>query len=100
LKINLQPTTRNLKFTGYNNEVLLLQQQGPIIVKVVEQPVRETSIVDVIVGAVGVIGVGLMCAALLGAVLGGVLILLKRWRVQHGYERDPVADNPYRISPF
>jgi uncharacterized protein YacL len=80
--------------------VLLLQQQAPIIVQVVEQPVKETSIADVIFGAIGVVGVGLICAALLGAALGGILILIKRWRAQHGYEPDPVADNPYRISPF
>ncbi len=79
---------------------MLLQQQGPIIVHVVEQPVKETSIADVIFGAIGVVGVGLICAALLGAVLGGILILIKRWRAQHGYEHDPVAENPYRISPF
>lgn len=80
--------------------MLLLQQQAPIIVQVVEQPVRETSIADVIFGALGVVGVGLIAAALLGAVLGGMLILIKRWRARHGYERDPVAENPYRISPF
>ena len=80
--------------------MLLLQQQAPIIVQVVEQPVKETSIADVIFGAIGVVGVGLICAALLGAALGGILILIKRWRAQHGYEHDPVAENPYRISPF
>ena len=79
---------------------MLLQQQAPIIVRVVEQPIRETSIADVIFGALGVVGVGLLCAALLGAVLGGILILVKRWRASHGYEHDPVAENPYRISPF
>lgn len=77
----------------------MLLQQGPIIVQVVEQPVKETSIADVIFGAVGVVGVGLICAALLGAVLGGILILIRRWRAQHGYDPDPVAENPYRISP-
>jgi hypothetical protein len=80
--------------------VLLLQQQAPIIVQVVEQPVKETSIADVIFGALGVVGVGLILAALLGAVLGGILILIKRWRARHGYAHDPVAENPYRISPF
>ena len=75
-------------------------QQAPIIVHVVEQPVKETSIADVIFGAIGVVGVGLICAALLGVVLGGILILVNRWRRQHGYERDPVTENPYRISPF
>ncbi|HWK09988.1 MAG TPA: hypothetical protein VNR64_08055 [Vicinamibacterales bacterium] len=78
----------------------MLLQQAPIIVHVVEQPVKETSITDVIFGAIGVVGVGLLCAALLGAVLGGILILIKRWRAQHGYEHDPVTENPYRISPF
>jgi hypothetical protein len=79
---------------------VLLLQQTPIIVQVVEQPIRETSIADVIFGAVGVVGAGLICAAILGALLGGSLILIKRWRARHGYEHDPVAENPYRISPF
>jgi hypothetical protein len=78
----------------------VLQQHGPIIVQVVEQPVKQTSYADVNFGAIGVVGVGLVCAAVLGAILGGILILIKRWRAQHGYDRDPVAENPYRISPF
>jgi hypothetical protein len=80
--------------------VLSLQSGGPIIVRVVEQPVKETSIADVIFGAIGVVGVGLLAAALLGAVLGGVLILIKRWRAGHGHDPDPVAENPLKISPF
>jgi uncharacterized protein YacL len=80
--------------------VLLLQQQAPIIVQVVEEPVKGTSIADIIFGALGVVGLGLLCAVLLGAVLGGILILVKRWRASHGHEPDPVTENPYRISPF
>ena len=58
--------------------MLLLQQ--PIIVRVVEQPVKETSLADIIFGAIGLVGVLLITAALLGAVLGGALILLNRMR--------------------
>jgi uncharacterized protein YacL len=79
--------------------LFLLQQQTPIIVRVVEEPVRETSISDVVFSAIGVVGIGLICAALLGAILGGILILIKRWRAQRGYAHDPVSENPYRITP-
>ena len=50
------------------------QQGDPIIVRVVEEPVHETSISDVILGSLGLVGVLLVCALILGAVLGGGLL--------------------------
>lgn len=60
----------------------MLQQQPatPVIVRVVEQPVHETTISDVIFGSLGLVGVMLLAAALMGVLLGGGLILLKRLR--------------------
>jgi hypothetical protein len=41
------------------------QQGEPIIVRVVEEPVHETSISDVILGSLGLVGVLLICALIL-----------------------------------
>jgi hypothetical protein len=57
-----------------------VQQPPPIIVRVVEQPVHETTISDVILGSLGLVGVLLVAAAVMGLILGGGLILVKRLR--------------------
>ena len=70
---------------------MFLQAGQPILVRVVEQPVRDTSIADVIIGAVGLTGLLLITAALLGAVLGGILIGIKLLRAR--YNLEPVSDS-------
>jgi hypothetical protein len=74
-------------------------QQAPIVVRVVEEPVKETGIGDIIFGAIGLVGILLIAAAILGVALGGILIAVKRWRARHGFEPDPVAENPMSVSP-
>jgi len=74
--------------------VLLLQQ--PIIVRVVEEPVKETSLGDIIFGAIGLVGILLIAAALLGLLLGGALILLKRRRERSTAASDAEA---LRVTP-
>ncbi len=69
---------------------MFLQAQ-PIVVRVIEEPVRDTSIADVIIGAVGLTGFLLLTAALLGAVLGGILIGIKMLRARYNVE--PVSDS-------
>jgi hypothetical protein len=71
--------------------VVLLQPAQPIVVRVVEQPVQTTSIADVIIGAIGLTGLLLITAALLGAALGGVLIAIKLLRAR--YNLEPVSDS-------
>ncbi len=66
---------------------MLLQAGQPIIVRVVEQPVHSTTISDVIIGAIGLTGLLLLAAALLGAVLGGILIGIKLLRARFNLER-------------
>lgn len=78
--------------------VLLLQQQ-PIIVRVVEEPAHQTSLADVIFGALGLVGVLLVVAALLGAVLGGALIAYRLWRVRTGRDKGPDPAE-LRVTPF
>ena len=55
-------------------------QQNPIIVHVVQQPVESTTIADVLVGAIGLTGVLVLVAIVLGAAFGGVLIGMKLLR--------------------
>ncbi len=56
--------------------------QNPIVVKVVQTPVESTTVADVLVGAIGLTGVLLLCALLLGGIFGGVLIGLKVLRAR------------------
>lgn len=74
------------------------QQGDPIIVRVVEEPVHETSISDVIVGSLGLVGVLLVCALILGALLGGGLVLYKRLTARDGLDPEDDAEK-LRVTP-
>lgn len=74
------------------------QANQPIIVRVVEQPVHETTIADVIFGSIGLVGVMLVTALLLGLALGGGLILLKRLTARDGLDPRHDAEN-LRVTP-
>ena len=76
----------------------LEQANQPIIVRVVEQPVHETSISDVIFGSIGLVGVLLLAALVLGALLGGGLILLKRLTARDGLDTQGEAES-LRVTP-
>jgi hypothetical protein len=75
-----------------------VQQTSPIIVRVVEQPVHETTISDVIFGSLGLVGVMLVAAAVLGVLLGGGLILWKRLRRQDALDSTEHAAS-VRVTP-
>ena len=77
---------------------MLQSRQDPIIVRVVEQPVRETSVVDVLIGSLGLVVVMLLAALLLGVVLGGLLIAFKRLRARDGLDPDHDAET-FRVTP-
>ena len=63
-----------------------------------EEPVETTGVADILVGALGLTGVMLLAALLLGAVLGGILIGIKR--VRDKYELGPVPDSEaLRVTP-
>ena len=66
-------------------------QQNPIIVHVIQQPVESTTIGDVLVGAIGLTGVLVLVAVLLGAAFGGVLIGIKLLRRRLNVE--PASDS-------
>jgi hypothetical protein len=82
----------------YNCQVSLQQANQPIMVRVVEQPVRETTIADVIFGSIGLVGVMLLAALLLGLLLGGGLILVKRLTARDGLDARHDAEN-LRVTP-
>lgn len=51
-----------------------------MIVRVVEEPARETTVVDVLLGSIGLTGLLLLIAALAGLALGALLVWLKKRR--------------------
>jgi hypothetical protein len=51
--------------------------QNPIVVRVIQQPVESTTVADVLIGAIGLTGMLVLVAVLLGGLFGGVLIGLK-----------------------
>jgi hypothetical protein len=59
-----------------------MMQGGPIIVNVVQQPVESTTVADVLLGAMGLTGVLVLAAVLLGAVFGAILIGVKLLRAR------------------
>jgi hypothetical protein len=75
-----------------------MQPANPIIVRVIEEPVESTTVADVLVGALGLTGALLLAAAVLGAVLGGILIGVKLLRAR--YNLEPVPDSEaLRVTP-
>jgi hypothetical protein len=74
------------------------QQQTPIIVQVIEQPADETTVADILIGSLGLTGVLLLTAIVLGAILGGILIGVKKVRAR--YDMEPVPDSEaLRVTP-
>ena len=61
----------------------MTQQPEAIIVQVSQQqPVESTTVADVLIGAIGLTGMLVIIAVLLGGVLGGILIKLKHLRAR------------------
>ena len=54
--------------------------QNPIVVRVIPQPVESTTVADVLIGAIGLTGMLVLVAVLLGGLFGGVLIGIKALR--------------------
>lgn len=75
-----------------------MQPTNPIMVHVLEQPVESTTIADVLLGAIGLTGILTLAALLLGAVLGAILIGVKKLRAR--YNLEPVPDSEaLRVTP-
>ena len=76
----------------------MLQAPPPVIVHVVEQPVHQTSITDLIFGSLATVAVLLLIAAALGLLLGGAIILIKRLRHRDSIDPDDHASG-LRVTP-
>jgi uncharacterized protein YacL len=74
------------------------EANAPIMVRVIEQPVHETTISDVVFGSIGLVGVLLLTALLLGLLLGGGLILVKRLTTRDGLDAQRDAET-LRVTP-
>jgi len=69
---------------------MLGQPSAPVVVRIIEEPARETTVVDVLLGAIGLTGVLILIALLLGLVFGGVFIL---------YRKAQARRRPYKPEP-
>jgi hypothetical protein len=68
---------------------MMPQQPTPIMVHVAQQPVESTTVADVLIGSIGLTGVLVLIAVLLGGLLGGILIKVKQLRArQSGADSD------------
>jgi hypothetical protein len=63
-----------------------LQPVTPVIVKVVSDPTPQVTVVDVLVGALGLTGVIVGGSFVLGGVVGLLLIAYSRWRTARAGE--------------
>ena len=76
----------------------VLSQSNPVMVRVIETPVETTSVADVLIGSIGLTGVLVLVAVVLGAILGGLLIGVKKLRAR--YNLEPVPDSEaMRVTP-
>ena len=76
----------------------MLQPTSPIIVRVIETPAQETTIVDVLLGSLGLTTVLILAALVLGALLGGLLIGVKLLRARFNLEPAPDSET-LRVTP-
>jgi hypothetical protein len=60
--------------------LLALQNPQPMIVQIVPEPARQTTLADVLIGALGITGLLVLAAVLAGALLAVVLL---RWNRRH-----------------
>jgi hypothetical protein len=70
----------------------MMVQQTPIIVQVVQTPVESTTVADVLIGAIGLTGVLVLVAILLGGVFGGALIGFKILRRRMNVEAEEQSE--------
>ena len=75
-----------------------MQPSNPIIVRVIQEPAETTTIGDVLLGSLGLVGALILAAAFLGLLLGGMLIGIKLLRAR--YNLEPTIDlQELRVTP-
>lgn len=70
----------------------MTQPAPPILVRVIGPPTEDTGLGDVILQALGLTGVIAVGALVLGLVLGGAFILLRRWRPRNAFNGETAED--------
>jgi hypothetical protein len=70
----------------------MMIQQAPIIVQVVQPPIESTTVADVLIGAIGLTGVLVLVAILLGGAFGGALIGFKILRRRLNVEAEEQSE--------
>jgi hypothetical protein len=85
---------------GLGTVVVALQADTPVrpmIVTVLRQPTRQTTLADVVLGSIGMAGTLLLLAVLLGGLLAFVML---EWRRRHPPESDHLPSiSPLAIGP-
>lgn len=71
---------------------MLLALQRAVMVHVVEQPVDETTVADVLVGTIGLTMALIIGAVILGGLFGALLIGIKKAREKYQLERVPDSE--------
>jgi hypothetical protein len=66
----------------------VFQPSDPIVVRVLEEPAHETTVADVILGALGLTGVLLFAALLFGLLLGFLMVARRRLRERRNVEEE------------
>jgi hypothetical protein len=56
---------------------VLALQINPVVVRVVEAPTPETTVADILIGAVGLVGFVALLALVVGVLTGGLFILFR-----------------------
>ena len=69
---------------------MLFALQQTVMVRVVQEPIESTTVADVLLGSIGLTGLLIVSAVLLGTLCGAVLIGLKKLREK--YHPDAIPD--------
>ena len=72
--------------------MLFALQAEPVMVRVVQPTVEETSVADVLIGSIGLTGVLVLVAIVLGGLLGAALIGVKKLRTRYNLESVPDSE--------
>jgi hypothetical protein len=78
--------------------MLTLQPLTPTIVKVVSAPTPQVSVVDIMVDALGLVGLLAIGSLVVGGLLGVLLIRFKRWRSERSGHTASTDHTPLDLS--
>ncbi len=73
-------------------------QVNPIVVRVVEAPTKETSVADILMGAVGLVGFVLVAAFAVGVLAGALFIVYRKLRARLGYDEPTAPVTPSTLT--